>query len=407
MKKSLLIFALIGIVATSCNTAQTVQTKERSFADRQALDSIVCPEQYKIVFSYDDYGNILSAIEHDWNLVTKVWRETKKYEATYNDNGNRTEAVFYDWDNATKDWTDKKVYIAGYDSDGNPTQIFEYSRWYDNYTGHGFAYVYDDNGKITEIIKYDWDRRINDWKEVDRQEYTYDNIEEAENEDETDNKIEYTYNDKKVLIKKIEYRSGGEKIETLYNDKGDQIRYASSYFDEDENKWVEWWKSECKYDDNGGRVESGGYSDGYFKRVYDNKGNLIENMEDGGGATLKSEYAYDDGGNIIRETEYEYDYDWDTGKGEWNVRWKNEYTFNCSYPQADLIVYANYGYDNMLTENIYCYDWSETDWAKNAVYTYHWSTKKIDTAAVEKPIPDMVSRWLRESDYNLNIPNKR
>jgi Family of unknown function (DUF3836) len=102
----------------------------------------------------------------------------------------------------------------------------------DSVLDYKYEYAYDDKGKRTLLVDYNWDATKNNWI--------------------NNSKYESTYDDKGKKILEIAYDwnankndwMGRYKIEYAYDDKGNQTLYASYNWDAIKNDWVGSFKYE-------------------------------------------------------------------------------------------------------------------------------------------------------------------
>ena len=78
MKKLILFFALIGAMAMNTTLAQKSSIK----AIKQCLDSLVAPECFKRVFSYDNNGNNIQRLLNISGLL-ESWQKMNYTKSRY------------------------------------------------------------------------------------------------------------------------------------------------------------------------------------------------------------------------------------------------------------------------------------------------------------------------------------
>jgi hypothetical protein len=373
--------------------------------EKQSLDSIVCPNHYKYLFSYDERGNNILILDYQWNKKTNSWVEINKVEYLYDDAGNMTTEIIYGWANASQTWEVERQSEYDYDSVGNKiADAFVYwVKVFGEYRGEANNYIYDANNRLT--TKTEYRKEGTDWIEQERTEYTYGADGRLTTElvvskgDKESGKTEYTYDDNALLTKEISYAwdgdkwEGDKKDEYAYDDKGNKIKHITYFFWDD--VWSESYDRQYTYDDDGNMTgTSGGDSDGRYAVTYDNKGHITESMEYYYDGSQKTIYTYNDNGDPTERVQSYFDEEENEDLSE-----KIEYTFNPSYSKADLITYNSYNYTNMLTTQTY-YDHPKTDWTPNAAYTCYWSAKTIYISETKNPEP------AKETYYKVGLIRK-
>jgi hypothetical protein len=392
---------------------------------KQCLDSIVYPQSYKEIFSYDNKGNHTMYESYNFDENENGWIGSFKKELTFDANSNNTMITYYNWDYDNNDWIVSFKEEFEYDDKGNITMQAQYSEWGNNKV----EYEYDDKGNEIVNVRYDWDDANNDWIKMFRGESTYDDY------------------DNQILYIDYEWVNNGwiayYKIEKTFNDDK-QVTFWIIY-EIIEDKWVEASKGESTYDTHGNEtsyVESMWDGEGWIEMFkyqieydYDPAGNIILLInyfweDDGWVISSKSIYEYDDvTGNItmsvsyIRDYEindlvgfekyiyqytdgnlscmityqwenndwvnaYKYDFTYDVAgnmtsyiSNTWeNNTWvkadKYEYTFDLDYTLNDLLFPPDFYMENKKMEEKNYY-WDGTDWMEDYIVTYYWSEKDI------------------------------
>jgi hypothetical protein len=166
------------------------------------------------------------------------------------------------------------------------------------------SFFYDEKGNEIQHTEYFWNKERNDWKER--------------------RKYEYMYDSNKNLITMIvqnfsefEIRNGLAypltKNEYTYNANGTETMYVKYYWNYKNNDWGE-------------RYE--------HKSIYDSNNNKIMYIE----SRFKIEYAYNNDGKIIKETEYNRNH----AKNVWKKYSKTEYTYNDNSNKKRDVYYSCY-----------------------------------------------------------------
>jgi len=236
---------------TTTKTVAAASPNTRKAA-KQQLDSVVWYEDYKTVYTYDNAGNNVLAI--DYYSGVEYFRREYKYDA----NGNMAEEI-YDEDGSVFEY-----------ADGNLSKITYYHlNGFDWVVNSKEEYEYNTDGSIARIIYYNWDDGGNEWVKDSKDEYKY-------NPDGSLTSITYCYGSNytddwfEVFMYKYEYDA---------NVNG-KFKITYSYWDWDEDEWT---------DDD----------EEYEEYEYDSAGNLL----------MKAYYEWDDDDGEWYGSQYMYSYD--------------------------------------------------------------------------------------------------
>lgn len=391
IKKTILILcAVLGMMALSCGLTgagkqkslvseqeekateapDETPTNESNLEERFYLDSIVCPEEYKVIFFYDSKGDHTMTFDYEWNTKKKSWDEygidkyeydnkgrittyyhnEEKNEYLYDDNGYLVKRITSIWNKKTSDWNTEYLY----DDKGRLTA--EIHRHNNRNQDEKTEYAYNQRGNMTKKTWYEWDEDVNDWK--------------------PSNKTDYTYNGKGCKTGSISYLA-------------------------DDGDWYKMGTGECIYYNDGNLMkEIHRVPDGYVESEYDKKGHIIKHIEDGGGATLVYKSTYDDNGNRTKSIHYN-DESW--GNKDYKPVNYYEYLFTLdnSHSQADFIAFNGYDFVNMLTA-IKHIDRGE----KTRNYTCYWSVKMTDISEPDEKAIERVNPLLKHTDYVVRFPDE-
>ena len=421
---------------TNRTTAITQSDTDRGI--KQCLDSIVAPQGYKEIFSYDDSGNYMQYVNYYWDEYDNVWKGSMKKEYAYDASQNMTLTIYYDWDYDNNDWIISSQEDFEYDADGNVI-MYAYAYWYDNdlIVKYKREATYDPKGNELTNTRYDWDYENNDWITMYKGESEYDddgNLTLYTDYEWIDEdwmqyyKIEHTYDaGYEILWMIYEWMDAWQstaKGEYEYDSHGNETVYVESMWDGEDWMVMFKYKTEYEYDPSGNITLMAFYDwmDDDWMATYKNEyeynavGNVTMSVSYGWDDEAndwqgweKYDYLYDDAteeltmltayyweNNIWMESyksEYEYDaagnmtvsvsYYWENNA--WLESDKYEYTFDLDYSITDLIIPADVYIDNKKLGEI-SYFWDGTDWVESRVITYYWSEKDIIDA-----IPDIVT----------------
>jgi hypothetical protein len=414
-------------------TKKQPTTPEKSaLVMKQCLDSIVYPQSYKEMFSYDNRGNNTLYVSYNFDESENEWIGSVKREYTFDAKNNCTRIIYYGWDYNAKDWFIFFKEEFAYDDKGNMIMLAQYAEW-ENYKAE---YEYDDKGNETVILRYDWDYDNNDWILLFRGESTYDDYDNLilytdyewiNNQWVAYYKIEKTFNNNKKATLWIIYEMIDDvwtkslKGEATYDTHGNETLYVESIwngenwidilknkteyeydlvgnitvhtvYNWEENNWVISTKSIYEYDDFGNVTMSASYGwDPDFQELvgwekYDyfyTEGNLSSMIScfwenNSWNNSNKYDYEYDSAGNM---TQY-ISYNWENNT--WIKFDKYEYSFDLNYFRPYLVVPSDYYYKYKKLEEKN-YSWDGTDWAENNVVTNYWSERDIIGGISDKP----------------------
>lgn len=237
---------------------------------------------------YDSNGEVSGHVEYVYS-ETGVPAEETHYvgeritsSLSYDENGTLIKDVSY----AYGGYVEKETL---YDGHGNEIRHTEYN--WDGSIREGLsyscAYVYDENGSMTECIRYDASDVLQ-WTE----QYEYDGNgtlrkERWLNENgEVTGLSEYDENGVKIRSQSVGYTLDGERVELshtysyTYNENGDPLEELE--------------------------IDSDGEVTQRKKWTYDKNGNLLTHLDDLGSICTREEYKYDENG---RKIEYEYSHE--------------------------------------------------------------------------------------------------
>ena len=405
---------------------------------KQRLDSIVAPQGYREIFSYDDSGNYIQYVNYFWDEYDNAWKGSMKKEYAYDANRNITLVIYYDWDYDNNDWIISSQEDFEYDAGGNVT-MYVYAYWYDNVliVKYKHEFTYDPKGNEMTNTRYDWDYENNEWIKMYRGESEYDadgNLTLYTDYEWIDDdwvqyyKIEHTYEaGYEILWMIYEWMDAWQstaKGEYEYDAHGNETLYVESMWDGEEWMVMFKYKTEYEYDPSGNITVIVSYDwmdDDWMatsKNVYEYNavGNVTMSASYGWDDDTndwrgweKYDYLYDDATDELTtltayfwedniwiesyKSEYEYDaagnmtvsvsYYWENNA--WLEADKYEYTFDLDYSITDLIIPSDVYLNNKKLEEKN-YFWDGTDWVESRVTTYYWSEQEIIDA-----IPDIIT----------------
>jgi len=340
----------------------------------------------------DHNGNQTMRAYYSWSSESNIWIGSEKFETPYDNHGNRTLFVSYLWDFETNAWIDRLTlfgveyapqYEYTYDNNGKIISTFTYY-WENNERKNLGKAEYEHNGNGTVIVGYEWSSEKNEWVVSRKAEYTY--------VDKNPVLVVYhTWNsENKTWVKSSKY-------EYTYNDKGNETSRAEYVWNAENNTWIGknkheyihtnffsvviqyiWNETNNEWEDNSNP-----------KHTFDNNGNLISSV----GNSSKTEYAYNDNGNLTMHAYYTWT------NNEWIGRGKTEYAYDNNGNSITNISYRwinntwEFGsktetkYDlSVLVNDIFCpyisynkpiegkwYEWTGNAWQEKGNVLYYYS----------------------------------
>lgn len=308
MKRSLLILAalccLMPVMAQKNNKTpiqkmkeakQKVEQLNRMAATyTQKLDSVITSQELKTTLEFDQKYNCTRINEYYLD-ENGSWALDETTDYGY-DEQNRIVSIVYS--QIGYEEYDSKMTLE-YDNDGRLSLQYMWSMLEDQWVAvHKMTYEYNAQGNVTKTEMYGIDDDLVTWFLMEREEYSYN----ADGQPTVC--LFYTWN----------YSTGGVELDTktewTYNNQQQCIKIESFYmYDE---SWIINMRTEY---------------------AYDNHGNLIQEIEsevsdvdDAMVYSWKTEYQYDDHNNVTEITNYNYD----EAVPEWIFYEQSSITFDLS-----------------------------------------------------------------------------
>lgn len=253
------------------------------------------------VFVFDSKMNLVTTLDQVWD--GKIFVNTHEQILTYDNKGKLKNNIDCKISN---NYVEQNSYKFTYDDKGNLTSSL-YEHWYGKMwvnTGKN-EFVYDAKSRLTELVSL-W------WQPPPNTEYNKDGY----NAELTNNSKQlYTYNDKGMIIEKLNQRWNGTEWEIPmrytydYDEKGnDTLEYSYAWVD---LNWRIYTKKATTYNIRGNKTSeandqfsTGGEWEGQlmsstnFLYAYDNNGKKINEIYIGGGFKTQKIYTYDAKGNL-------------------------------------------------------------------------------------------------------------
>lgn len=399
------------------NQKKTIPRKAAGVNFTEKLDSVVCSGKSKSVYKYDNDGMVVLETHHNWNSTDKKWVNDSKNEYAFDEWGNQILSISYGWNSDLNDWEgrtkaektfwnkDYCTYSAqytwdsslndwrcddksetSYDEKGNVVSDADY-QW-DNVTNSLQCYskverTYNEEGKTSQSVTYHWNRVSCDW-DINKCNYTYsydydaagkvssEYIETSYPDDASKNyktRIDYTYNENDEVIKRLVYTynswsynwDNSEKDEYSYWN-GETSRVAYYSWDKSLGKWIGIYKYDSDYNEKGLIT--------FYAICYSWNYNKNDWRCDS-----KSEFAYDENGNMTSNISYFTPWNSDT------MQKSSEYVYTYDYASSGEAVAGLQQSPNKLI--------SHTIIGSDETYTYYYSSfqptaiKEIEGKAAE------------------------
>ncbi|MEA4936440.1 MAG: T9SS type A sorting domain-containing protein [Paludibacter sp.] len=302
--------------------------------------------------TFDDFGNLVLAVDSVWAFSKNEWMIDHKTESTVNTAGLITETVMSDWE---------------YDMFSGTNTLTSKDKQ---------SFTYDTNNNVTEKLTQSWDFTAESWKNAGKYTYAYDIKGNILVETWYENYIPETQT--WVALRKFEY---------TYDEEDNQVSYAFYNWMSDTNSWRLGTKNE--YDENeNGEVILDAYTswndflnkeviDHKKQKVYDNHGNLVMELTinsnvyfDGTQYYLtvygdKQEYVFDANNRLTSQIWYDYtndqfvgsekyiysydsnhpeamstetSYKWNATNNVWDLNTRGELTYNFEVPKSEILL---------------------------------------------------------------------
>ncbi len=275
----------------------------------------VSPWEYwdKYVFEYKANGKILTETNQGWNDLDSTWVDFFKRSYVYNTSGTLTEAIFYDVD-SNNNWIESEKSMYSYNSTPAMNGISLLEKISNDWIEYGKGIInYGTNGKITELIYYEYEK---------------------------------------------EY---GDKTTFMYNTSNKITGYTASLLNVGDSTWLPDYNVSMSYDPNGDygevitqvmdTVKSTWINSNNFFYSYDENKNMSEEtvlswsdeVVDWVNST-KTSYTYNTRNNPDKALNYE----WNESTQQWD---QVDYTETITYEYTNSIIPDNFtGYLNPLMQ---------------------------------------------------------
>lgn len=284
--------------------------------------------------SFDESGKPTGTLYYDSNGEV-----SGRVEYVYDENGLPVEQTTYDGERVTSSLSYDEngtlisdvSYTSGggldteilYDGHGNEIRHTVYN-WYGivrEGASYSCAYTYDENGNMTEFIRYNAED-ILQWS------YTY------EYDENGTLRKESVFDEDGTMTRQSEYDEHGvlvRSVDTGHTLDGEYVQYIYHYT--------------YRYNDNGDpleelQIEEDGTVECRKEWTYDENGNLIRYLSDRGSIVTNEEYTYDENG---RKIEYEYRHERLFDR-PWHLRTTYAYDTDGNLSRATEYREMNYGW---------------------------------------------------------------
>ncbi len=281
----------------------SIENSLQSQMTKMAIDSLIFDMRalmgddamFKFTLKYDNYSNIIEDDTYEgYNPETQSFILTEKTRMTYNSQNLMADEITEYFDEEMKNWYFGEKYNYYYDNNNELVEM-TVANYYDTewIVENKTTYKYDENGNLIEENEY---YVYEDEIELsDKTEYIYNSsnqiIEEISysyfmDEMYTTGKITYEYDNNNLIEKRIyEYSAENEEFNDInytaynYNENNYRETTESFYFDNGSQEWVVESKTDYIYDENGNVIEEIEYGESELTGEY--------------GPNIKTEYTYD------------------------------------------------------------------------------------------------------------------
>jgi len=309
--------------------------------------------EYKMEFTLDANGMVISWEESQWNEGSGTWVKTLKGDNTFDGNGNYTSYIWSEWDTIANEWVFTSKFENAFDANDNQTSNVssfwnaDSNRW-ENAQKWEYIFV---NGNHTSTVFSIWNPVLEDWMATA--------------------KTEYTYNADGDLTLKIDYQWDlmtqqwvqTYKKENSYDANGWRTLTSQSAWNADSNKWIMQSKYERTYLEDGFNDYSASYGWDY----------LLNRMI-GWNRWEATPDAYGNTHILIVSV-------WDKDTEDWVERNKTEYTYDYAYTWQDLLtpLYGKYKITRRIESQFQNTELKSGEWIVVDDFTYHYSDLAVSS----------------------------
>ncbi len=346
--------------AVPVHTSHQQTLMEEGLTYKERLDSIVSLEDYKLVFTYDDIGNMTTKEQMKW--TKGAWAPQTLEVATYNEDRFRTSVISYVYQDT--DYVPKEAFYDSYLDEEKNQIIRGYATWNVEHEDWRFQYVcvseLDELGREVSYTYYlDWDDE--NWRPVN----VYEHYEVAYLDDEVSETTWFEYrNNELVPSRKRKAKNDDEHHYTIMYENF--VYLNGQWVSREYNEERRWYYGENKW--------------AYLTTYHEYKSGYSTNgVYDYG---YKSVYEYDE---HQTETLCEY-FNWDAAKQGWIGYYHREHIYRY-YP-------TDWGSATMILRSASLDGWNDTydtwasgyltedDYDQNNEWTYKaqatWSAEAKD-----------------------------
>ncbi|MFC2113187.1 T9SS type A sorting domain-containing protein, partial [Bacteroidota bacterium] len=264
---------------------------------------------YSIEYDYNEFGDLETRTDRDWDTVSLAWINDFKTERQYNSIGSITTVVLKEWDTDASDWVNEFQQVLNYDEyfqvESVLSQTWNGNLWIDSLRT---SYTYTAEGRTSQYLEEMWD--VSDWIGVYREDYTYDSTEITIEIDDW-NTTSKTWENQTLIIYFID-ELGYLMVEQWEYWNSLSSAYEIGYYDE--------------YDDDGTNPES-------FSKTWNDTLNEFT-----GGIRILTTY-YDDANRSLLQRIIQ---EWDTDASDWLNFQKTNYFWSSNVSVESIILSGSY-----------------------------------------------------------------
>ena len=406
MKRLLpVLFAIsFSVLAQPLKKVAAPQLRTESATTR--LDSVIGTE-YKIYYSYDASGNMVSEsnyvfnssrggwvgeskqeyqyegkinkerINYRWNDNASQWQPEEKNTYAYDSLYNRSQTISSLWSTSTQSWNSYLMYYTFYDK--NDRQVQDSSLYWSINEMKWiiymkFNYTYNGSGLLLERTVYSMGDQ---WRKQSEDIYTYDQMGNMTSKT--------TY----LLDFETSTPTSGSKEEYVYDGSNQNTQYISTILNVNTNAFENNSKNEYTYDKQGNKILDVSYlgirGSSLWKRH------------------SKTEGIFDGYGNTTKSTGYF----WNVDTQQWDMGFKSEIAHDLSLSK-DLVIpstayrYFDYPLKNAITFFDF-YNWLNGNWVKLSTSNYYYSQDLIASLVNHSSSQPATTLYPNPSNGNFTI----
>jgi hypothetical protein len=139
----------------------------------------------KSEYVYNSFGNVILEISYSWDITDNQWHNSYKIEYTYNDDGLKIKSLGFVWDLEMNQWVNTYLEEFTY-NDQKMLSIQLSSSWNEDLNLWKLIsqaeFQYDSNNNLKQKLNSNWDDDIKKLQTIGKTEYSYSDIGKINNE---------------------------------------------------------------------------------------------------------------------------------------------------------------------------------------------------------------------------------